>query len=158
MLLTELTIHFCSQTNSIFILLSLSPLLCNLSLSLSLSSPAYRTMECVDGALEILQLSPQLCFRDNGCFNYQNLPTSDDFFVDQLLDFSNDDQFVQDQTPDEDEHDHDHDDSVSLSGREIHQNSIVSDHPSLPSGELTVPVLFLSFSPVFLTELRGLFF
>ncbi|XP_022985049.1 GATA transcription factor 5-like [Cucurbita maxima] len=95
-------------------------------------------MECVDGALEILQLSPQLCFRDNGCFNPQNLPTSDDFFVDQLLDFSNDDQFVQDQTPDEDEHDHD--DSVSLSGQEIHPNSIVSDHPSLPSGELTVPV------------------
>ncbi|XP_038876782.1 GATA transcription factor 5-like [Benincasa hispida] len=130
---------FPKQTLS-FLLPSLSlfhPLLCNnyslLSFFPSPSPPVFRTMECVE-------LSPQLCFHDNACFNPQNVVSSDDFFVDQLLDLSDHDEFLQDQTPDH--HDHDKP-SVSLSNfvspQEIHHHSSVSDLPSLPSSELTVP-------------------
>ena len=87
--------------------------------------------------MECVRLSPQLCF------NPQNVVSSDDFFVDQLLDLSDHDEFLQDQTPDDD--DDDDKPSVSLSNlvsaQEIHQDSIVSDFPSLPTSELTVPVL-----------------
>ncbi|KGN53273.1 GATA transcription factor 5 [Cucumis sativus] len=85
--------------------------------------------------MECVRLSPQLCF------NPQNVVSSDDFFVDQLLDLSDHDEFLQDQTPDDD--DDDDKPSVSLSNlvsaQEIHQDSIVSDFPSLPTSELTVP-------------------
>ncbi|CAK9311244.1 unnamed protein product [Citrullus colocynthis] len=79
--------------------------------------------------MEYVELSPELCF------NPHNAVSSDEFSVDQLLDFSNHDDFLQHETPDDGDKPSTSL-SIAISAQQIHRNSIVSDLPSLPSTEL----------------------
>jgi hypothetical protein len=107
-------------------------------------------MECVETALKTSlrkDITPQTFVDEISVLNAQNGTTSDDFFVDDLLDFSH----VEEQHQEE-EQEH----SPCLSLKENHETSnpnttlsLKEDYSSLPTNELNVPVtnfLFLFFN------------
>lgn len=114
-------------------------------------------MECVEGALKTsfrteiaLKTSPQVVFDDFWSVNVQNVTTCDDFFVDELLNFSNEDGLVEEEeqeaegdkgfgsvSPEKQTQNFDHSDSSS-------KFSHKDDFGSVPSSELNLPVRILS--------------
>ncbi|GAV75912.1 GATA domain-containing protein [Cephalotus follicularis] len=118
--------------------------------SLSSSQSSIKEMECVEAALKTsfkkemvaMKSSPQSFFEDIFAVNAQNGGVSgDDFFVDDLLDFSNEDGFVEEEEDDKDRHhqhpqeqqqeDHDSNQSTNFSAKE--------EFESIPTSELVVP-------------------
>ncbi|XP_065852601.1 GATA transcription factor 5-like [Euphorbia lathyris] len=100
-------------------------------------------MECVEAALKTnirkemaFKFSPQVFF-DDLCL--QNVPSSDDFIVDELLDFSNEGGFIGEE---EERHEKSSIPSVSakLEVTLFHEGDKISDHTSdFSAGELGVP-------------------
>lgn len=108
-------------------------------------------MECVEAALKTslrkemaLKSSPQAVFEDMWAVNGQNGVACDDLFVDELLDFSNEDGFVKAEEEEEEEDKG----FVSVSPQQDHENSntntftVKDEFASVPTSELAVPVLF----------------
>jgi hypothetical protein len=117
-------------------------------------------MKCVEAALkssfrkEIApKLSPQTFLDELSAFNVvqNNVATScDDFFVDQLLDFSHEEELLlQEEEQQPQQQNHGSSSSVSVSPQQKNQNpqicnpSFNDNFGSLPPSELTVPVLKL---------------
>jgi len=105
-------------------------------------------MECVETALKTSlrkDITPQTFVDEISVLNAQNGTTSDDFFVDDLLDFSH----VEEQQQEQDEQ---QEHSPCLSLKQNHETSnpnttfsLKEDYPSLPTNELNVPVTKNSF-------------
>lgn len=120
-------------------------------------------MERVEAALKtsfrkemLLKTSPQVVLDDLWVVNGQNVVACDDFFVDDLLDLSNEDGFVDDQEPEEDEdkgcasvfnlkQHQDQDLENSNSKLSTTNFSPKEDFGSVPTSELSVPVFSLLF-------------
>jgi hypothetical protein len=104
-------------------------------------------MECVETALKTSlrkDMIPQTFVDELTGLNAQNGTTSDDFFVDDLLDFSHVEE--QQQLQDE-EQQQQKQDSVFVSQKQTHEISnlnnsfsLKSDYASLPTSDLNVPV------------------
>ncbi|KAK7360131.1 hypothetical protein VNO77_02109 [Canavalia gladiata] len=127
-----------SSSSSTFLPSSSPPLFPFLPLS-----QAETEMECLEAALKssfkkdmAVKLSPQT-FLEELSFNVQNVASCDDFVVDDLLDFSND-QVLLEEEPEQQNHD-----STSVSPQHESQeisNPSFNDHfASLSNSELTVP-------------------
>lgn len=112
-------------------------------------------MECVEAALKTsfrtdtaMKLNPQCSIEDWSALNVPNVAPSDDFFVDELLDFSH----MEEVEPPEEDEQKDGSGSGSASGsvspppqHQSHEISkFASTYVSVPSTELSVPVLSLS--------------
>lgn len=110
-------------------------------------------MECVEAALKTsirkemaLKSSPQVLLEDLWALNPQNVVPGDDFFVDDLLDFSNEDNFVEDEQKQENAVV-----SVSTKQEQKEDENDTTGSPNfdafgpIPDGELAVPVLTFVF-------------
>ena len=123
-------------------------------------------MECAEAALKTsfrkdmaMKFSPQAFIEELSAFNVQNGAPCDDFFVDELLDFSH----VEQQEEEEEEkqqqgeeeqqggpQQHKEGDSASVSPYQTHEicNPVTThynandDFASVPTSDLSVPVLF----------------
>ncbi|KAI4314792.1 hypothetical protein L6164_027665 [Bauhinia variegata] len=114
---------------------------------------AETEMECVEAtALKTsfrkdmaLKLSPQVIMEELSAFSVQNGAPSDEFFVDDLLDFSHEEALSQEQQPEEEEY-KGAPVSVSISPQQGNQSHEISylgtvndDFGCVPTGELSVP-------------------
>lgn len=113
-------------------------------------------MECVEAALKSsfrkdsgMKLNPQCSVQDWSALNVQNVVPCDDFFVDELFDFSH-----MEEPPEEEQQQQHKGDSAFISPAtqdQTHETcnftstySAKDDVESVPSSELSVPVLFPS--------------
>lgn len=117
-------------------------------------------MECVETALKTslrkdmtVKLNPQTFVDELSCLNAQNGTSCDDFFVDDLLDFSH---VIEEQQQQEEEKDS----SICVSLKQHNQNheisnlnstsfSLKDDFCSLPTTDLNVPVTLFFFFLIF---------
>ncbi|XP_045817453.1 GATA transcription factor 6-like [Trifolium pratense] len=117
---------------------------------LSLTKASKTEMECVETALKTSlrkDITPQTFVDELTVLNAQNGTTSDDFFVDDLLDFSH----VEEQQQDEEQQNQQQQqDSVFVSLKQTHEISnlnnsnsnsfsLKNDYASLPTSDLNVP-------------------
>lgn len=104
-------------------------------------------MECVqETALKSSfrkELTPQTFVEELSVFNAQNITSTDDFFVDDLLNFSHEEHeeeeeaLLEEQQPQPQQ-------QKQNQNHEIHEPSFNDNHfGSLPTNELSVPVLYL---------------
>ncbi|GMY12167.1 GATA transcription factor 5-like [Fagus crenata] len=120
----------------------------SLPFSTNPSLQAEKEMECVEAALKTslrkemaLKSTPQAVFEDMWAVNGQNGVACDDLFVDELLDFSNEDGFVKAEEEEEEEDKG----FVSVSPQQDHENSntntftVKDEFGSVPTSELAVP-------------------